>query len=79
MKGCEQFGARYLRDFDRITFKDDEDFGNWLNDAKSDIEAYNKERTTEGLPGMPKGGAADVTNKKNVITDAQLDLVAKQF
>lgn len=79
VKGCEQFGARYLRDFDRITFKDDEDFGNWLNDAKSDIEAYNKERSTAGLPGKPFGGNADETNKKETLTDAQIDAIAKTF
>ena len=80
VKGNEQFGGRYMRDFDRINFKDDEDFTNWLNEAKTEIETYNNERKMSGFPNKPKiGGNVDETNKKDVITDAQIDQLASSF
>lgn len=73
------FGKRAISAFERMKFESEDDFNNWLNETKSDLETYNKEISVIGLPGKPFGGKADETNKQEVITDAQLDAIAKMF
>jgi cytochrome c556 len=73
------FGKRAIKAFERMKFESDDDFNEWLGETKSDLEAYNKEIAAQGLPGKPFGGKADETNKKEVITDAQIDELANAF
>lgn len=80
LKDSGSFGARAMKEFERMSFKDDEDFTAYLADTKSDLEAYNKERAEAGLPNVPIGGSVNRVNKPNeVITDAQVEAIAKQF
>jgi hypothetical protein len=59
MKGTTpEYQARELKRFDRITFKDDEDFTSYLEDTKDDHAAAVQEASNEQLGGdRPTGGA----------------------
>jgi len=51
------FKAKALKDFDRMTFKDDEDFTSYLTDAAEDAKSFVQEEINGGLGGdRPAGG-----------------------
>lgn len=55
----EKTKTRYMRSFDRLNFKDDEDFDAWLDDIQSDIEDDIKTAKAAGtVTTVPKGGKA---------------------
>ena len=65
-----EYQARELKRFDRITFKDDEDFTSFLEDTKEDHSAAIQEAADKGLGGdrptggigvIPKGGEKEVS------------------
>lgn len=45
----EQFKAKVLKDFDRMSFEKDEDFNTYLTDTNTDIAALNQELADKGL------------------------------
>lgn len=47
----EKVKNRYLRNFDRLSFKDDNDFNEWLEEMTQQV--------TEELKALPNGGAAE--------------------
>lgn len=50
--------SRYEKDFARMTFKDDDEFGSWLTELTPDIEQMSVDLTAKGgIVGRPKGGA----------------------
>lgn len=50
--------SRYEKDFARMTFKDDDEFGSWLAELTPDIEQMSVDLTAKGgIVGRPKGGA----------------------
>lgn len=44
----EKYRLRYEKDFERMSFKDDEDFNTWIEDIKPDMEAVINEFNTKG-------------------------------
>lgn len=44
-----KFGERQLKAFSRMTFKDEEEFEDYLDELKEDIEAENQDRADHGL------------------------------
>lgn len=44
-----KFGERKLKSFSRLSFKDDDDFEDYLDDLKEEIEEVNQERANDGL------------------------------
>ena len=55
----EKTKTRYMRNFDRLNFKDDEDFDTWLDDIQSDIDDDIKTAKAAGtVTTVPKGGKA---------------------
>ena len=80
LKESGTFGERVMRNFSRMTFKDDEEFSAFIAETKSDLEAYNKERMEAGLSTIgPIGKPADVTPKKSVISEEEIDAIAGSF
>lgn len=60
-----KFGERKLKSFDRISFKDDEDFEDYLEELKEEIEEENQERADHGLEKLGNIPAPDKKpNKK---------------
>ena len=65
LKDTGNFGKRRLKEFDRIkdTFKDDDEFEEYLDEITEDLENYNQERADEGLGKVGAPGAS-TPNKK---------------
>ena len=68
-KRKEQFGAllngasdklkeRYMRNYDRLSFKDDDDFNGWLTEQKPFIESDIKEEKAAGAAATPPLGGS---------------------
>lgn len=58
----KEYQARELKRFDRIAFKDDDDFTSFLDDTKDDHAAAIQEEANSGLGGeRPAGGAGGFT------------------
>ncbi len=80
LKDSGVFGDRVMRNFARMTFKDDEEFSAFIDETKSDLEAYNKERMEAGLSTIgPIGKPSDATPKKSVISEEEIDAIAGSF
>lgn len=82
VKDTGTFGKRILREFDRMSFKDDDDFDDYLDSVKDDLDAENKERKEKGLDALgvpPAGGGehkpAPTTTK--VFTDDEVKALAQ--
>lgn len=55
----EKIRQRYEKDFDRMNFKDDEDFDGWIGEITPDIEGIKNEFETKGgVVNKTKGGKA---------------------
>ena len=52
----EKLKERYMRNYDRLTFKDDEDFNGWLDQQKPFIESDIKEEKAKGAKTTPPVG-----------------------
>lgn len=53
----EKVKTRYMRDFDRLTFKDDADYDSWLEGITPDIESdITDAKAAGGVTTPPKGG-----------------------
>lgn len=80
LKNSGSYGERILRNFARMTFKDDEEFSTFIEETKSDLEAYNKERTEAGLGTIgPIGKPTEIDPKKDVISDELAKEIANSF
>ena len=80
LKESGTFGERVMRNFSRMTFKDDDEFSAFLEETKSDLDAYNKERTEAGLATIgPIGKPTNVDPKKEVISNEEIDAIAGSF
>ncbi|WP_308284937.1 hypothetical protein [Prevotella sp.] len=60
-----KFGERQLRAFSRMSFKDEEEFEEYLEDLKEDIEADNQERADRGLGKLGNIPAPDKNQNNN--------------
>lgn len=74
LKDTGNFGKRRLREFDRIkdTFKNDDEFEDYLDEIAEDLENYNQERADEGLGKVGAPGAS-TTNKKDITPSKEDD------
>ena len=80
LKGApERIRNRYAKDFDRITFKDDDDFNAWIEEITPEIAEIAKEVNTKGaVVTTPKGGnAAPTEGKVSAAVQARIDERAK--
>lgn len=82
MKGTsEDYQKRELKKFDRIAFKDDEDFTSFLEDTKEDHAAAVQDEANGGLGGdRPTGGAGGGSaSAKGEASQPELDEAFKNF
>ncbi len=81
VKGTGTFGKRILREFDRMSFKDEDDFDEYLDGIKDDLETENKERKERGLDalGNPPAGGWNHTPapREKVLSDDEVKELAK--
>lgn len=76
----EENKADFLKLYDRMSFKDDEDFNNWLeNDVKEFAEkAIKQQKVDEGRVSPPKSGRTDNSKEVNPILKARIEANEKQ-
>lgn len=67
------FGKSVLKNFDLMSFKDDEAFDDYLDEVQKDLDDLNQERANAGLKKLgdiPAGGKkSPETNKPEVLSD----------
>jgi hypothetical protein len=78
----EAFKAKALKDFDRMSFKDNEDFASYLTDATEDAKVFIQEDANSGLGGdRPTGGAGGATEKtkQKVASKEEIDAIMQSI
>lgn len=69
----EEIKARYNKDFERLTFKDDNDFNDWIGGLKPDIEKINSGwKQSEGHVTPPMGSSSK-TGEVNPMVKAHIE------
>ena len=85
LKDTGSFGKRYLRQFDKMTFEDDEEFEDFLEEVQDDLDETNQERANAGLEKLgiktaPKGKKENQDEEEvESITDDELEKLADQL
>lgn len=84
LKDTGSFGKRTLRNFDKMSFDNDDDFDEFIDEVKTDLKEINEERTQKGLealgkPAVPPKGGGKGNNKEDVMSDDDIDAMASSF
>lgn len=82
LKDTGAFGKSTLRQFERMTFKDDGAFEEFLTEVKDDLKTLNQERTDAGLGSLgnpPVAGGKGEEKKIETYNDEELKEQAAQF
>lgn len=81
LEGTGTFGARVLKSFDLMTFKDDDAFESFKADVESDLAEYNQERANAGLEklGLNKTPDEKKEEKTEPLSEAEVENLAKNF
>lgn len=82
LKDSGSYGEMILKNFERMTFADDEAFEDFIEETQSGVEAYRSERNDSKLDNLSKPPKARVTggaDKTKVLTDSELDKLADSF
>lgn len=74
-----KFGERQLKAFSRMSFKDDEEFEDYLEDLKEDIEAENQDRADRGLEKLGNIPAPDKKDKDKTEDELMSDDEVKKL
>lgn len=80
LKDTGKFGERMLKSYSRMTFKDDDEFDDYLEELKEDIEAVNQERADKGLEKLGVPPATNIKKKpgeKELMSDDEVKELAK--
>lgn len=72
VKDTGRFGENFIKNFDRMTFKDDADFDEYLASVKTEVEGYKQDLANHGLeslgnppkPDSPKDDAQKLTESE---------------
>ena len=77
LKDTGTFGSRTLKSFSKMSFDSDEEFEEFLEEIKEDLDNYNQERANDGLGKLgkptPTGGRQE---KIEVLTDDEIKALA---
>lgn len=76
LDGTGAFGEREMRNFQRLTFKDDADFDAYLSEVSESLAAYNKERADAGLNALGSRPLTPSPPSERVMTDAEAEHLA---
>lgn len=63
LKDTGKFGERQLKSFSRMKFENEEEFEDYLDELKEDIEEENKERLEKGLEKLGRIPAPDTNHR----------------
>jgi hypothetical protein len=79
LKDTGAFGKATLRQFERMTFSDDDAFDAFVEEVKEDLKNLNQERADAGLSALgnpPSAGGKGEEKEPEVFTDEQLAEIA---
>lgn len=79
LKDSGSFGNRTLKSFSRMSFKDDDDYEEFLSGVKDDLEAFKQELAENGLSvmGNPPGGKGERQERhEEAFSDDEIDALA---
>jgi hypothetical protein len=80
VKDTGTFGKSVLRQFDLMTFKDDDAFDDYLDEVQKDLDDLNQERANDGLQKLgstPPGGKKNPeSNQTDVLSDEDVIALA---
>lgn len=85
LKDTGSFGKRYLRQFDKMNFEDDDDFEEFLDVVREDLEETNQERANAGLEklgiktSVERKSGDDSEEQTEVASDEEVDKLADQL
>lgn len=81
VKDSGVFGARVLKNFEKMTFANDEEFEDFLSEVEEDLSAYKQELADSGLShlGNPPATKKKVVEKEESLTDEQIEELAESF
>jgi len=81
LKDAGTFGKSAIRQFERMTFANDEEFEAYLEEVKEDIKTINQERTAAGLQalGNPPSAGGGGQQEEETFSDEELKEMAEQF
>lgn len=71
LEGSGAFGKSKLRDFARMNFEKEDDFENYCEEIKADLESFNQESANEGL-GKTTPPQVAGSKKNNVMSDDEI-------
>lgn len=81
LKDTGKFGERQLKSFSRMKFENEEEFEDYLDELKEDIEEENKERLEKGLEKLGRIPAPDTKPQPNeedkLMSDDEVKKLAK--
>ena len=82
VKNTGSFGERIIKAASRMTFKDEDDFDDYLDEVKEDLEKENQDRANKGLeklgnpPAAQPGKPQSVTPSEELLSDDELKSIA---
>ena len=80
MKDTGIFGTSTLKNYDRMSFKDDDAFDEFYAEVEQNLKDLNQERANKGLDKLGTPPATEKkTPKVEEASDAELDEIANNF
>lgn len=80
LKGTGSFGKGILRSFDKLSFKDEDEFNDFLTEAEEDLKTFNQERANAGLELLGAPGTGGSTKGKKdepkVLSEDEIKAIA---
>lgn len=77
LKDTGTFGSRTLKSFSKMNFDSDEEFEEFLEEVKEDLDNYNQERANDGLGKLGRPHETGGKTKENeVLTDDEIKALA---
>ena len=82
VKNTGSFGERIIKAASRMTFNDEDDFDDYLDEVKEDLEKENQDRANKGLeklgnpPAAQPGKPQSVTPSEELLSDDEIKSIA---
>ena len=72
-KGTGRFGDNIVKGFDRMTFKDDADFDEYLASVKTEVDGYKQDLANHGLNSLGNPPAVDRKDEPKKLDQSVID------
>ena len=76
VKGTGRFGENFLKNFDRMSFKDDADFEEYLTSVKTEVDGYKQDLANHGLESLGNPPAPEHQPSEKKLDQSVIDAMA---